>query len=113
MGFDCVVVDNDSTDGDGKSFNLEDFEQMEAVKGKQLSSMAELDRVTNRKICSECGRKRMYFCYDCRRYMDDIERLAPKVEVFLYVSRKLFKLIIFMPFLCFYNFFTTTFLMSQ
>ncbi|VDN60687.1 unnamed protein product [Dracunculus medinensis] len=34
-----------------------------------------------RQECSICKRKRMYFCYDCRRYMPGVQELVPTIEL--------------------------------
>uniref|UniRef100_A0A183BID0 tRNA-uridine aminocarboxypropyltransferase n=1 Tax=Globodera pallida TaxID=36090 RepID=A0A183BID0_GLOPA len=42
--------------------------------------------ITERQNCSECGRKRMYFCYDCKIYVGSVESMAPRVELPLRVD---------------------------
>ncbi|CAD5233325.1 unnamed protein product [Bursaphelenchus xylophilus] len=37
-----------------------------------------LGELRERKTCRECGKKRLYFCYDCRIYMDGIAGLVPE-----------------------------------
>ncbi|KAI1719246.1 DTW domain-containing protein [Ditylenchus destructor] len=58
-----------------------------SVNGKSISDKfsniySRLENeVTQRQICAQCGRKRMYFCYDCRQLMPGIEILVPKIKL--------------------------------
>ncbi|KAI1720909.1 DTW domain-containing protein [Ditylenchus destructor] len=58
-----------------------------SVDGKSISEKfsniySRLEKeVTQRQICAQCGRKRMYFCYDCRQLMPGIEALVPKIKL--------------------------------
>ncbi|KAL3085014.1 hypothetical protein niasHS_010083 [Heterodera schachtii] len=45
-----------------------------------------LATLTERQICSECGRKRMFFCYDCKVYVGRVGSMAPRVELPLFVD---------------------------
>ncbi|KAH7693312.1 Protein Y53C12A.10, partial [Aphelenchoides avenae] len=47
----------------------------------QLASWEQLDARSERQNCQVCGRKRMYFCYDCHVNMQGIEEIAPKVKL--------------------------------
>uniref|UniRef100_A0A0N5ALB8 tRNA-uridine aminocarboxypropyltransferase 1 n=1 Tax=Syphacia muris TaxID=451379 RepID=A0A0N5ALB8_9BILA len=46
----------------------------------QISSFCGLKEIS-KQTCSSCGRKRMYFCYDCRSYMPSTLSLVPTVEL--------------------------------
>lgn len=50
----------------------------------RIGSFYGLDQIA-KQACSKCGRRRMYFCYDCRRYMPSVFELAPLVEVFMLI----------------------------
>ena len=47
----------------------------------KISDTTALDLADKREICSFCGRKRMYFCYSCIRYVNNLEEAMPKVKV--------------------------------
>ncbi|KAI3413769.1 hypothetical protein GPALN_011250 [Globodera pallida] len=51
-----------------------------------LNSFCPLEAITERQNCSECGRKRMYFCYDCKIYVGSVGSMAPRVELPLRVD---------------------------
>jgi len=40
-----------------------------------------MDMAKQRVTCPDCGRKRMYFCYSCRMYVNNLQTVMPKVEV--------------------------------
>lgn len=52
-------------------------DKMERLKISDVSNLEGLKK----QVCSECGRKRRYFCYNCKIYMPDVERIVPRLEV--------------------------------
>ncbi|KAF6032983.1 DTWD1 [Bugula neritina] len=40
-----------------------------------------MDMAKQRVTCPDCGRKRMYFCYSCRMYVNNLQTVMPKVEL--------------------------------
>ncbi|VDN17611.1 unnamed protein product [Gongylonema pulchrum] len=50
---------------------------MDGLKLSDMNGLAGLQR----QICSICGRKRMYFCYDCKIYMPGVEQLVPNLRL--------------------------------
>jgi len=40
-----------------------------------------MELINERTNCTGCFKKRMFFCYDCRRYMPGIAQLAPVVQL--------------------------------
>ncbi|VDO30347.1 unnamed protein product [Onchocerca flexuosa] len=50
---------------------------MERLKISDWNSLEGLKK----QVCSNCGRKRMYFCYNCKVYMPDVEKLVPRLEL--------------------------------
>ncbi|CAG9534309.1 unnamed protein product [Cercopithifilaria johnstoni] len=50
---------------------------MERLKISDGNSLEGLKK----QVCSNCGRKRMYFCYNCKIYMPGVEQLVPRLEL--------------------------------
>ncbi|TKR80231.1 hypothetical protein L596_014337 [Steinernema carpocapsae] len=46
-----------------------------------ISSFEGVEKLTERIICKSCGRKRMYFCYDCRVFVPGVAELAPRLKL--------------------------------
>jgi DTW domain-containing protein YfiP len=46
-----------------------------------LSSWSDVEQIKERAQCTICGRKRMYFCYDCRVYMPGVAEKTPHLEL--------------------------------
>ncbi|KAI6240622.1 TRNA-uridine aminocarboxypropyltransferase [Aphelenchoides fujianensis] len=40
-----------------------------------------LDGVSERKACPQCGKKRLFFCYDCCVYIEGVRELCPTIEL--------------------------------
>ncbi|KAL3990976.1 DTW domain family protein [Acanthocheilonema viteae] len=55
---------------------------MEQLKISDWNSLEGLKK----QICSNCGRKRMYFCYNCKVYMPDVEQLVPRLELPIHID---------------------------
>lgn len=53
------------------------------VNVEKLMNQEKLDALAKLKKqqCSGCGRKRMYYCYDCRIYMPGVELIVPSIDV--------------------------------
>lgn len=66
-----------------------DFENCE-IMGKRLGlridSFKPIDEIHFRQNCHECKRKRMYFCYDCRVFMQQVTNLAPQIQARIYLK---------------------------
>ncbi|VDM36564.1 unnamed protein product [Toxocara canis] len=50
------------------------------VNELKLSSTSALNTLS-KQVCPSCSRKRMFFCYDCRIYMQGVEELAPHLNL--------------------------------
>ncbi|VDK89200.1 unnamed protein product [Litomosoides sigmodontis] len=55
---------------------------MERLKVSDWSGLEGLKK----QVCSNCGRKRMYFCYDCKIYMPEVEQLVPRLELPIHID---------------------------
>ncbi|KAM3727674.1 tRNA-uridine aminocarboxypropyltransferase [Dirofilaria immitis] len=55
---------------------------MEYLKISNLNNLKGLKK----QICSNCGRKRMYFCYNCKIYMPNMEKLVPRLELPIHID---------------------------
>uniref|UniRef100_A0A915PJR2 tRNA-uridine aminocarboxypropyltransferase 1 n=1 Tax=Setaria digitata TaxID=48799 RepID=A0A915PJR2_9BILA len=55
------------------------------VEQMKISSWSSLNGL-RKQICSNCGRRRMYFCYNCMIYMPDVEKLVPRLELPVHVD---------------------------
>ncbi|VIO89683.1 Uncharacterized protein BM_BM6749 [Brugia malayi] len=55
---------------------------MERLKISDMNSLEGLKK----QICSNCGRKRMYFCYNCKIYMPNVEKLVPRLELPVHID---------------------------
>lgn len=69
---------------------IKDCEQENALLGLNIASTEAILKITDRQICGNCHRKRMYFCYDCRTYIPAVADLAPNVEVCLELCNSLY-----------------------
>lgn len=58
-----------------------DYEQENALLGLNIASTKLISKITERKSCNKCHRKRMYFCYDCHIYVSSVGDFAPRVDV--------------------------------
>uniref|UniRef100_A0A914L741 tRNA-uridine aminocarboxypropyltransferase 1 n=1 Tax=Meloidogyne incognita TaxID=6306 RepID=A0A914L741_MELIC len=47
----------------------------------QLASFEPIKKIKNRFNCKLCGRKRMYFCYNCRIYIKNVGDFVPKLKL--------------------------------
>uniref|UniRef100_A0A0R3S0B7 tRNA-uridine aminocarboxypropyltransferase 1 n=1 Tax=Elaeophora elaphi TaxID=1147741 RepID=A0A0R3S0B7_9BILA len=50
---------------------------MDRLKISDCNSLEGLKK----QVCSNCGRRRMYYCYNCKVYMPDVEQLVPRLEL--------------------------------
>jgi hypothetical protein len=51
-----------------------------------FAPLVQASATRGRQRCPSCNGSRLYFCYDCRRFMSGIEPFSPKVEVLLWAG---------------------------
>lgn len=55
--------------------------EKDAFNDLHIDDLTKFGAAEERVECSRCGRKRMYFCYSCVRYVNGLELVMPTVEV--------------------------------
>ncbi|VDN05753.1 unnamed protein product [Thelazia callipaeda] len=55
---------------------------MEHLKISDWSALDNLEK----KICSNCGRRRMYFCYDCKLYIPGVQNMVPQLKLPVHID---------------------------
>ena len=59
----------------------EDCEKLAKCLGFKIDSFEPIEAINTRQKCQNCERKRMYFCYDCRIFMQQVANLVPQIQL--------------------------------
>lgn len=64
-----------------ENIDEKDCEVLAEKSGFKIDSFDSIKEIVNRQRCRKCERRRMYFCYDCRIFLEQVEKIAPQIEV--------------------------------
>ena len=54
---------------------------------QKIDDLLPLEQAEDKVVCSLCNRRRKYFCYACRTYVNGLEKMMPTVKVRKYVYK--------------------------